>query len=197
MIVPLHYQVSEYDCVPTTFINAIAWLYERRAIPPLVIRHIYAYCLDTVSRGGRLGRAGTSKYAIQLVGHWLASYKTRVFSVGTEYLEPQEVHLRPEGPIWRALENGGLALCNIHLGHKEWHFVLGLHHDDGWLYVFDPYLRTQVHRLKDKVRLLKPGTGREPNLAVRMEWLDRGGGRGRYTFGEVPQRECLLLWRVK
>ena len=45
MYIPLHYQVSEYDCVPTAFINAISYLFERNEIPPMVIRHIYLYSL--------------------------------------------------------------------------------------------------------------------------------------------------------
>jgi len=43
MFVPLHYQVSEYDCVPTAMLNAITYLFEREAVPPMVIRHIYSY----------------------------------------------------------------------------------------------------------------------------------------------------------
>ena len=48
MYIPLHYQVSEYDCVPTSFINAVCYLFERREVPPMVVRHISIYCLDTV-----------------------------------------------------------------------------------------------------------------------------------------------------
>jgi len=52
---PLHYQTSEYDCVPVTFLNALAYLFPREAIPPPVIRHIFLYSLDTVGRHGKLG----------------------------------------------------------------------------------------------------------------------------------------------
>ena len=31
---PLHYQLSEYDCGPTSMMNAIAYLFEREEIPP-------------------------------------------------------------------------------------------------------------------------------------------------------------------
>ena len=31
---PLHYQLSEYDCGPTSMMNALAYLFEREEIPP-------------------------------------------------------------------------------------------------------------------------------------------------------------------
>ena len=36
---PLHYQLSEYDCGPTSMMNAIAYLFEREEIPPEAIRN--------------------------------------------------------------------------------------------------------------------------------------------------------------
>lgn len=196
MDIPLHYQVSEYDCVPTTLINAVAYLFERKSVPPLVVRHIYAYSLDTVSSGGRLGRAGTSGYAVQLLGQWLMNYKTRGFSVRTEYLAEHDVHLRNNGPIASALGEGGLALCNIYLGHNEWHFVLALRFRDEWLEVFDPYRRRAIRGLAGQVRVLSGDSGRDPNLAIRRSHLDRSNG-GRFTLGEPQKRECLLMWRVR
>jgi hypothetical protein len=194
--VPLHYQVSEYDCVPTTFLNAIAVLYDRRAVPPLVVRHIFAYSLDTVSPGGRLGRAGTSTYAIQLLGHWLNSYKTRKFSVRTEYLQGSEVHVRDESPILSALGEGGVAALNLYLGRGEWHFLLALRSDPDWVQFFDPYRRKNVRGLRDRVRVLPEEDGRSPNLAIRRSWLDEAGGE-RFTLGETGDRECLLLFRQR
>ena len=94
MYIPLQYQVSEYDCVPTSFINAVSYLFERNEIPPMVIRHIYMYSLDSVGRDARLGSAGTSKHAVRLLGSWLNSYKFRKFSVNTQFLEKEEVNFR-------------------------------------------------------------------------------------------------------
>ena len=36
---PLHYQISEYDCGPTSMLNAIIYLFDRDEIPPEVIRN--------------------------------------------------------------------------------------------------------------------------------------------------------------
>ncbi len=193
---PLHYQVSEYDCVPTSFINAIAYLFERRQIPPLVIRYIYSYSLDTVSRGGRLGRAGTSKYAIQLLSHWLSSYRTRKFSVAAEYLEPGQIELSEEGPILTCLRAGGVALCNVYLGRSEWHYLLGLRYDEEWVHFFDPYRRVSLRGLHGQARMVRPDDARSPNLAVRRTWLMRADGE-RMTFGPLELRECLTVRRLR
>jgi len=195
MYVPLHYQVSEYDCVPIAFINAVCYLFERQEIPPMVIRHIYLYTLDTVGRGGRLGSRGTSRHAVRLLGHWLSSYKFKKFSVDTEFLLHEEVHLRTGNRIFECLEQGGIALCNIQLGGREEHYLMLIKVEDGWVHCFDPYLRISMRGLKNYVRMLKNEDGRSANLKIRIEWMDTEE-RLRFCLGPVSLRECLLIWRT-
>ena len=57
---PLHYQLSEYDCGPTSMLNAISFLFEREEIPPEVIRNIMLYSLDCYNSEGIQGKSGTS-----------------------------------------------------------------------------------------------------------------------------------------
>lgn len=194
---PLHYQTSEYDCVPTTFLNAVAYLYGRESIPPMVVRHIFLYSLDTVSRRGRLGRGGTSSEAIRLLGNFLARYKTADFSVATEYLHGEEVHLRRGSRIVACLNDGGVALCNVHLRRGEWHYILALKAQKHWILFFDPYWRLALHGLREKVRLLAVPGGRGPNLGVDRAWLNATTRRRRFCFGPKADRECLLMWRQR
>ena len=37
---PLRYQVSEYDCGPTSLLNAVSFLFEREEIQPEILRNI-------------------------------------------------------------------------------------------------------------------------------------------------------------
>ena len=46
---PLHYQISECDCGPTSMLNAISYLFNREDIPPEIIRNVMLYCLDCYS----------------------------------------------------------------------------------------------------------------------------------------------------
>ena len=54
---PLRYQFSEYDCGPTTMLNAVSYLFEREEIPPEIIRNVMLYSLDCYSKKGEPGRA--------------------------------------------------------------------------------------------------------------------------------------------
>ena len=37
---PLHYQVSEFDCGPTTVLNALSYLFQREDLPAELVRNI-------------------------------------------------------------------------------------------------------------------------------------------------------------
>jgi hypothetical protein len=195
MHTPLHYQVSEYDCVPTALINAVSYLFKRKQVPPMVIRHIYLYCLDTVGRNARVGIGGTSKYAVRLVGNWLESYRFKNFAVRTVFLEKEGVRLDSDGPIQNCLDQGGVVLCNIRLTQKEEHYIMITKIADDWVHGFDSYFRTAIRGMKGHVSILESGDGRSPNLKIRLSWLDQPDCR-RFCLGPVAQREALLMWRM-
>lgn len=55
---PLSYQMTEFDCGPTTLVNAISFLFHRKEIPPDIIRHIMMYSLDSYNDKGEFGKKG-------------------------------------------------------------------------------------------------------------------------------------------
>jgi hypothetical protein len=196
MHVPFQYQVSEYDCVPTALINAVSYLFERDEIPPMVIRHIFLYSLDTVGRKTRLGTAGTSRHAIRLLSYWLNAYKIKKFSVATEFIEEEDVHLNHGSKILACLEEGGVALCTIFLGKWQEHFLMLVKVEDGWVYCFDSYFRIGLRGLRDRVSILKDESNHAPNLKIRLEWMAQENEDKRFCLGPIPKRECLLMWRT-
>ncbi|HCY85559.1 MAG TPA: hypothetical protein DHV36_10530 [Desulfobacteraceae bacterium] len=195
MQVPLHYQVSEYDCVPTTLVNAVSYLFRRKEIPPMVIRHIFLYCLDTVGREARFGIGGTSKYAVRLVGNWLNNYKMKHFSVYTEFWEQEAVDFSENGRAAECLGQGGVVLCNMLLTPKEEHYVLIMAMDNDWVYCFDPYRRKAIRGMKGRAKILALDDGRSPNLKIKKEWF-LTKDPGRFCLGPVSMRETLLVWRT-
>ena len=54
MKIPMHYQTSEYDCGPTTLLNALIFLFERKDIGQKVFRKIYTSTLDGYATNGRV-----------------------------------------------------------------------------------------------------------------------------------------------
>jgi hypothetical protein len=195
MYIPLQYQVSEYDCVPTSFINAVSYLFERNEIPPMVIRHIYMYSLDSVGRDARLGSAGTSKHAVRLLGSWLNSYKFKKFSVNTQFLEKGEVNFRKTNKLFTCLEEEGVALCKTFLYGRQEHYLLMLKVEEGWVFCFDPYYRKTIRGLSKRVYVLKRGDIRSPNLKIRIEWIEKENDSVRFCLGPIKARESLLICR--
>lgn len=195
MLTPLQYQVSEYDCVPTALINAISSLFHRKEIPPMVVRNIYLYCLDTVGRNARFGIGGTSKYAVRLVGNWLNSYRMKSFAVKTEFFENETVEINKDGKIYQCLEQGGVALSNMLLTKREEHYLMITGIDDHWVYCFDSYRRSSVRGMSKNVEVLDSQDGRGPNLRIKNSWFNQNL-RERFCLGPFELRESLLIWRI-
>ena len=53
MKVPLRYQMTEYDCGPTSLLNAVSYLFPREEIPPEIVRSVMLYCLDCFGAADR------------------------------------------------------------------------------------------------------------------------------------------------
>ena len=75
MKTPLHYQISEYDCGPTSMLNAMSFLFSREELPPEILRNTMLYCLDCYGKEGHPGKSGTSCMAMMFLSNWLASKK--------------------------------------------------------------------------------------------------------------------------
>ena len=88
---PLHYQISEFDCGPTSMLNAISYLFNREDIPPEIIRNVMLYCLDCYSAEGVPGQSGTSRMAMMFLSNWLNEFgKIGRLSVNSAYLSGED-----------------------------------------------------------------------------------------------------------
>lgn len=194
MKTPFRLQASEYDCVPTTFINALCKLYEREEIPPVVIQRIYLYCLDSISSRREFAH-GTTDFAIKLLGNWLSEYRHKTFSVKTETIEAEQVHLSSNNKISHCLNDRGVALVNVTHYGGCWHYILALYVTERWLYAFDPYPKTLRANKIGCYEFLEPKSLHDPNLRINYDWLDAYTNRLPFRFGLKGERSCLLLSR--
>lgn len=203
MRIPFRYQATEFDCVPTTFINAIQYLFKRNEIPPEVIQKIMLYSLDTVNKNGEHGRSGTTGLAIQLILQWLESFADVKFSFKKcDYLTKKQVHLKQGNEILACINNGGVALARVCTGktaNAPFHYMLALGVDDrnaDWLLFFDPYYRVQQFTGEDKKYLDWVGnkSHKGENLRIRRERLD-SYEYAKYSMASIEERECCLLER--
>jgi hypothetical protein len=196
MKTPFRQQASEYDCVPTTFLNALSFLFERKEIPPLVIQRIYLYSLDSMVSHKAIGH-GTSGLAVQLLGSWLSEYRHGEFQVHADYCKGKAVHLRQGNRISKCLNSGGVALLRVKHQGNSWHYVLGLSVSGGWLYCYDPYVRTTKSNKPGHYEFLAESSFHAPNLKIECDWLDVSSNKSQYRLGTSSERECLLLERTK
>lgn len=211
MRIPFRYQATEFDCVPTTFINAIQYLFSRNEIPPEVIQKIMLYSLDTVNKNGEHGRRGTTRWAIRLILQWLESFTDNKFSFKKcDYLTKKQVHLKKGNEIMACLNNGGVALVRVCTGKTPdapFHYMLALgvdERDADWLLFFDPYYRERPFTGENKKYLdwvIDKGDKGDKrhkgeNLRIKRERLD-SYEYAKYSMGPIEERECCLLERRK
>ena len=74
MKIPLRYQNTEYDCGTTSFVNALAYLYDREDIPVELLKAVYKYTLDAENEEGIVGKGGTSRRCAELLARYFVKY---------------------------------------------------------------------------------------------------------------------------
>ena len=134
---PLHYQLSEYDCGPTSLLNAMSYLFRREDLPPEIIRNIMLYCLDCYGADGASGKSGTSCMAMMFLSNWLNGFgQAGHLPISSRYLSGEAVNFRQNGSLWNALRQGGAAV--VRLDFDGWHYVLLTGIENDLVYLFDP-----------------------------------------------------------
>ena len=192
---PLHYQISEYDCGPTSLLNAISYLFEREEIAPEVIRNILLYCLDCYSADGRPGKCGTSHAAMMFLSNWLNGYgQTGQMPVHSKYLSGEEVFLGITGKVTDALRRGGVAVVRLY--EEEEHYVLLTKQDGDQVYMFDPYfveesVLAEVFR-SDDIRYVTDAPYSH-NRIVCEQCFNREDNSC-YSLGPAANREAILIF---
>jgi len=188
MKTPLSYQTTEYDCGPTTMLNAISYLFKREQIPPEVIKHIVLYCLDAYNGKGESGKSGTSGMAMMFLSNWLNQFgKVKKFPIHCEFLKSDEVFIGQNSKIVQGLQQGGAVVIRL------WHYALLTGADDQSIYLFDPYYRRKPFRIPG-VEILYDAPEKY-NRKVAFGLLN-STGKGVYALGPWETREATILYNV-
>ena len=168
---PLRYQLSEYDCGPTSMLNALAFLFEREDIPPEAVRNIMLYCLDCYGSDGVSGKSGTSCAAMMFLSNWLNGFG-------------KNSRLRD------ALRCGGAAVVRLHFDGEHYVTLTGIDEND-IVRVFDPYYLDQPLDT-DSVQMVYDHPC-EYNRLVPRPCFERETHEV-YALGEIDTREAILLF---
>ena len=190
---PLRYQISEYDCGPTSMLNAVSYLFPREAIPPEVIRSIMLYCLDCFGADGAYGKCGTSCTAMMFLSNWLNGFgQVGQLPISSRYLSGREVNFAQNGRLRDALHRGGAAVVRVDF--EGWHYVLLTDVRDEQVYLFDPYYRAEPFR--DAALQMVTDRPAEYNRIVPVGYLEREI-QDVYALGPLEGREAILLFNER
>lgn len=190
---PLHYQLSEYDCGPTSMLNGMSYLFDREEIPPEIIRYIMLYCLDCYGSDGACGKSGTSCMAMMFLSNWLNGFgPAGHLPISSRYLSGEAVNFREDSSLRDALRCGGAAVVRLDL--EGWHYVLltGIQGDD--VYLFDPYYRSEPFD-GEKIQMVSD----HPTAYNRIipTWYFDRQTQEIYSFGPTEGREAVILFNEK
>lgn len=190
---PLHYQLSDYDCGPTSMLNALAFLFEREDIPPEAIRNTMLYCLDCHGIDGIPGKRGTSRAAMMFLSNWFNEYgDLGIMSVSSEYLSGASVYISVESRINNAINHGGVAVVRLFL--DEPHYVLMTGIKDENILLFDPYYSDEEIEQKDII--FDNEHPREYNRCVPFKYFNLES-ETIYALGPVEEREAVLIYNER
>lgn len=190
---PLHYQLTEYDCGPTSLLNAVSFLFEREEIPPEVLHNIMLYCLDNYGKEGTPGTSGTSRTAMLFLSNWLDGFgQTGKLPVSSRFITGQSVTMHANGEICDVLRRGGAAVVRLY--YEIVHYVLLTGVKDGCVMMFDPYYQEDGFEEKDiLVTLDHPFTY---NRLVPFSYFNRNS-RELYALGDPEERMAVLLFNER
>ena len=192
MKTPLHYQISEYDCGPTSMLNAMSFLFSREELPPEILRNTMLYCLDCYGKEGHPGKSGTSCMAMMFLSNWLDGLgKAGLLPVSSRYLRGEEVFIGEGSRLNDTLCRKGVAV--VRLWFEVEHYVLMTGVEDEEILLFDPYYQEE------------PFEGAESPVRIVLEhplWYNRRvpfsffnrETQELYALGKKEAREAVLLF---
>jgi hypothetical protein len=192
---PLHYQLSEYDCGPTTMLNAISFLFEREEISPVIIRNIMLYCLETCNNEGIMGKSGTSRAAMMFLSHWLNGYgEMGQLPVSSVYLSGEQVWMGRESRIDDALKRGGAVVVRVFFECDHYVLLTGIQDDK--ILMFDPYFENGDYDFEFDDVIPVEDHPFTYNRIVPEKYFN-AKAQELYALGPVKDREAVLIFNEK
>ena len=192
MKTPLHYQISEYDCGPTSMLNAMSFLFSREELPPEILRNTMLYCLDCCGKEGHPGKSGTSCMAMMFLSNWLDGLgKAGLLPVSSRYLRGEEVFIGEGSRLNDTLCRKGVAV--VRLWFEVEHYVLMTGVEDEEILLFDPYYQEKAFEGAESPVRIDLAHPLWYNRRVPFSFFNRET-QELYALGKKETREAVLLF---
>ena len=188
---PLHYQITEYDCAPTSMLNALSYLFEREQLSPDLIRNIMLYSLDCYDTSAIPGKKGTSRMATMFISHWLQGYgEAGALDVTSQYIRGNAVRIEEGSKINDALKRNGVAVVRLYYEVEHYVLLTGVTEDK--IYMFDPYYKDDKFDEADDIEVIL-NESKKYNRIVPFKYFNRENEE-LYALGKIDKREAVLLF---
>ena len=191
MKVPLRYQNTEYDCGTTSFVNALAYLYDREDIPVQLLKAIYRFTLDVEGENGIVGTGGTSKKHAESLARYFVDYSNEndEFDIKCEILYGDDVTL---DIMKKTLNNKGVIIARCWQSGE--HYILITKIDDNFAYVFDPYYLNEDYYIYDEDVAIVLHESFTHNRIVKLERIFSESLKD-FSLLEKDKRSIILINR--
>ncbi len=191
MKVPLRYQNTEYDCGTTSFVNALAYLYDREDVPVELLKSIYKFTLDVEGKDGVVGKGGTSRKHAELLAKYFSKYanENKYFNIHCKILYGKNVTLER---MVSTLKNNGVIVARC--WEEEEHYVLITKIDDTFAYIFDPYYLEEDHYVNDEDVAIVLHESFTHNRVVKIDRLFDESHKD-FSLLETKKRSVILINR--
>lgn len=191
MKIPLRYQNTEYDCGTTSFINALAYLYDREDVPVELIKAVYKYTLDVESEDGIVGKGGTSRKHAEMLARYFEEYanNNKGFNINCKVLSKDKVNLND---MKKTLDNHGVIIARC--WQTVEHYVLITKIDNYFAYIFDPYYLEEDYYYEDEDVAIVLHETFTHNRVVKIERLFNEENKD-FSLLKESDREVILINR--
>ena len=188
-------QTTEYDCGPTSVVNALRFLYAREELPPCLVKGVWTLCNDTFNMQGEHGKRGTSRAAMRYLCSWLNGFAEGCqFPIRAAYQDGDDAVIAPGSLVETCLMQGGAAVVRCWSEHYRHYVLLTQLLEGNRVGIFDPY--DEPDELVSQAPGLKIVHGEKYyNLILPMETMNLHG-QTNYALGDTEDREILMLWRT-
>lgn len=181
-------QITEFDCGPTAFINALIYLFKRNEIPAEVIRQVYKYTLNDP-------KIGTTFGAMNRLVEWLNSYKSNIFSLNVLVKKRNDVLF--EDNRLTEIGKSSCGILRVYFGQGYWHFINVFYKKGDYLYCFDPYPRNG-EKFNNKNREWLDRSQKDGcNLKIKACYINEFKSNGILRAGVKAERYFILIQRRK
>ncbi len=139
---PLNYQISEYDCGPTSLYNALSFLLTREEIHPIIIKKIMKHSMTK----GKEGTKGTSKEKMR----YMCNFLKKAIPLNIKHKK-----YMTKKTLANCLKKKGCVLYRTKIDQCP-HYIIITSYDNKYIYIWDPYYKEKTKDEEIKIDLNHP-----------------------------------------